>query len=309
MIYDEFDDNSELIQTHAKAVNKHPDFNLLAGIDYSIEKGKIFKEKYKKNFFTKVEAFNMQIQIDLVIIATPTTTHLEIIKKTINLLRPKLILIEKPLSYKFEEAQEIINLCIKEDIELCVNYIRRCDPGVIEIKKLFENRSIDIPLKGICWYSKGLYNNASHFINLLSYWLGDMKSIKIINEGRLINDIDPEPDFLIDFEKGSIIFRSAWEEFFSYYAVELIFRTGQLRYDKGGGEIYFYKLLDKERNIKSNILSSEKYEIKSGMDIYQYNVLEEIKKIFKGENATICKGEESLRTQEIIYLISKKLKN
>ena len=45
------------------------------------------------------------------------------------------------------------------------------------------------------------------------------------------------------------------------------------------------------------------------MDIYQYNVLEEIKKIFKGENATICKGEESLRTQEILYLISKKLKN
>ena len=37
------------------------------------------------------------------------------------------------------------------------------------------------PIKGVCWYSKGLLNNGSHFINLLEFWLGDYVSNKRLN--------------------------------------------------------------------------------------------------------------------------------
>ena len=43
------------------------------------------------------------------------------------------------------------------------------------------------------------------------------KEIQIINNARFYDNFDPEPEFLIQFERGSIIFRSAWEEYFSFY--------------------------------------------------------------------------------------------
>ena len=54
-------------------------------------------------------------------------------------------------------------------------------------------------------------------------------------------------------------------------------------------------------------ISNKKFRIKSGMEIYQYNVLEELFKNFLGKCTTICKGEEALGTQKIIYLINKEV--
>ena len=40
-------------------------------------------------------------------------------------------------------------------------------------------------------------------------------------------------------------------------------------------------------------------------EIYQYNVLEELLKNFLGKYATICKGEEALRTQKLYIWLAK----
>ena len=49
-------------------------------------------------------------------------------------------------------------------------------------------------------------------------------------------------------------------------------------------------------------------QTQSNMKIYQYNVLDQIYKSFIGKkNTTICKGSEALKTQKILYLITKDL--
>ena len=48
----------------------------------------------------------------------------------------------------------------------------------------------------------GLYNSGSHFINLLEFWLGNYEKIQLIDRGRLFNEKDIEPEFLIEFEKA-----------------------------------------------------------------------------------------------------------
>ena len=133
--------------------------------------------------------------------------------------------------------------------------------------------------------------------------------MKIINSGRFFNNIDPEPEFTIEYEKGSIIFRNAWEEYFSFYKLEIISESGVLRYEKGGDKVEFYGVENDPKFKGYKILSDSKLILKSEMDIYQLNVLDQIYKYYLGKNNTLCKGSEALLTQKIIYLISEKLKN
>ena len=68
---------------------------------------------------------------------------------------------------------------------------------------------------------KRTINNGSHFINLLEFWLGEFVKIEVFNKGRLINEFDNEPEFLIQFSNGDVVFRAAWEEFSSFYEIQL----------------------------------------------------------------------------------------
>jgi len=302
MIYDKSQDKDGTIQSHAKAINLHPKFNLVGGIDIKEKSRRIFEERYGKNTFKSILNFSNEELIDLVIIATPTETHLEIIENTLKVLKPKMILCEKPLAYNYDDAQNILNLCNFYNTKLFVNYIRRSNPEVLEIKKNIDKKLFIPPFRGICWYSKGLYNNGSHFINLLEFWLGDLVKIEVFNKGILINEFDNQPEFFIEFSKGHVVFRAAWEEYFEFYEIHLLGKTGQLKYNQGGDQIYFY-----ENNKNNKIQDAKKNKFNSNLEIYQYHVLDDIEKEYNGFNTTICKGEEALSTQRIIYLINKQL--
>lgn len=304
MLYDDFYENEKFIESHAKAITLHPNFNLIAGIDTREKNRIIFEERFVKKTYKNLFDFDSSNPIDLVIIATPTNTHLDLIQDTLKRVKPKMILCEKPLSYNYDDAKKIIDLCEQSKTKLFVNYMRRCNPGVLKIKKDIESKFFASPFKGICWYSKGLYNNGSHFINLLEFWLGSFLKLKVINKGRVLNEFDNEPEFLIEFEKGDVIFRSAWEEYFSFYKVELLSSSHLLKYNKGGEEIIFYEMDNFKKNQKY-----KKRELNSNFKIYQYHVLDDIKKEYSGIITTICKGKEALATQRIIYLINKELQN
>ena len=62
--------------------------------------------------------------------------------------------------------------------------MRLSDNNVKLIKK--EVLKLGNPIKGSVYYSRGLYNGASHFINLLHYWLGSSIKFKILNKGNFL---------------------------------------------------------------------------------------------------------------------------
>ena len=262
----------------------------------------MFETSYKKNAFKSLNDFKNASEfcnkIDLIIISTPTETHLKVIEESLKNFKPRAILVKNHFLI-IMKIQKIVKVCNEFKVEIFVNYMRRCDPGAIQIKDKLDRNIIKSPLKGNCWYSKGLYNSGSHFINLLEFWLGNYEKIQLIDRGRLFNEKDIEPEFLIEFEKGSIIFRNAWEEYFSFYKIELLSESGLLEYRKGGEQIYLYKVQNDKRYSGYQNIGDKKYNIKSGMEIYQYNVLEELLKNFLGKYATICKGEEALELKKL----------
>lgn len=303
MDYD-FDLTDELaVYTHARAIALHPGFRLVGAVDTSCRQRTRFEQCYGAPAFYQVEAALRHLEPDVVVIATPTASHASILAKVCDNYRPKLVLCEKPLAYDLDEARGMVQRCEKAGIELLVNYMRRTDPGVVEIKRRLDRGEISTPIKATAWYSKGIMNNGSHLLNLLELWLGSINGIALINSGRLWNNHDPEPDAEVQFEQGTVMFRAAWEEAFSYHAIELISRSGRLYYGKGG-EVIVWQGVRADPNFHGYFTLAEQIEtIANGMGAYQLNVYEQICEHLAGARTTLCTSHQALKTNEAIDLI------
>ena len=89
----------------------------------------------RKFLFAK-NPFSLLKEVDAVIIATPTSTHFDIIKKIGN--KVKNIFVEKPLAQNFSEAKKIISLVKKNKINLRVGFIERFNPAVESLLKIIK---------------------------------------------------------------------------------------------------------------------------------------------------------------------------
>lgn len=284
------------VYTHARAFNLHDDFKLIAGVDIDSDSRKQFTQVFDCPAYENIKSSLVNHKPDIIVIANPTSEHFNSVNEIIKSTTPKIILCEKPLSYDLDEAQKMVELCEIKGVSLYVNYMRRSDPGVIEIKKRLDCGEIKTPVKGVVWYSKGFYHNGSHFFNLLEYWLGPMKKSEVINRGRLWDNKDPEPDLHVNFENGSVVFLAAREEDFSYYAIELITPNGRLAYENGGQNIGWCKT-EKDKLLQGyTSLSVSPDVIESGMDKYQLNVVEQLAKVLNGKKSELCSGNEAFYT-------------
>jgi predicted dehydrogenase len=308
MGYDLELDARKYIYTHARAFSLHPDFNLVAGVDQDSKKCTLFKNHYQLPVYEDIKEALNDFQPDCIVVAVPTKMHNETVKLILSHCRPKAILCEKPLSYSLEDALEIVESCSKRGVHLYVNYVRRGDPGVMKVDRWLKSDRIRVPVKGIAWYSKGVLHNGSHLMDLLTFWLGSVNSFKIISPGRSFGQDDHEPDFLVSFDKGDILFSSTWEEEFTYSEIELIAPNGRLRYENFGELIYWQKVIQNPVHNNENILSKEKEIIKSDMDCYQLNIASQLSSALKGLDHSLCTAEKSLMIQKMLNDIIKKSK-
>lgn len=297
---------AEHIYSHTRAFDEHPSFELVGGIDGDAQRRAQFERVYGKPAFEKIDSEIGALHPDVVAIAVPTSLHASVLRQVLLFCRPRAILCEKPLSYDLEEAREIVSLCKQFNCQLYVNYIRRSDLAVSEIKSRIERGDIEVPVKGIAWYSKGLFNNGSHFFDLLQYWLGDMRSFQVVQQGRTWSG-DPEPDVLVHFEHGQIHFLAAKEENFSYYAIELVSASGRLRYDHGGEHVLLQQAVKSEISAGYTVLESGGRILQNGLSRIQWHVSEQLSIALSGASAAICTGDEALRTIEHLTSIKNAL--
>ena len=294
------------VYSHARAFSMHEKFQLIAGVDPDVLKKKSFITNYNCPAYSDLETALSKHQPDLIIIAVPTQFHFDSFLCVLKYSNPKMILCEKPLSYNIDEAQKMVQDSADRKIKLYVNYMRRSDPGIIEIKKRIEKNEITSPYKVIVWYSKGLIHNGSHFFNLMEFLFGQMVSYKVLNNGRKWEDADPEPDLQVIYEDATVLFLAAWEESFSHYTFELLSPSGRLRYEQGG-ELIEWQSTDTDPYFNGyTSLSLEPEVIYSDMKRYQLNVAEHVSREFEGKESQLCVGKLALKTLENIHLILEK---
>lgn len=305
--YDYYHDAKDYILTHAQALQHHPSFRLIGGVDTSPNSREKFEKKFKTPTYNKLSNFNFIKDLDIVVVSVPIEVQLITVKKVLTKFSPKLILIEKPFSTSFDDAISILKFARRKNTFIAVNYVREFEP---EHRKLFErinNDEIGSPIKAVCWYSKGLRNNGSHFIQLLSNFMGKVSQINVINRGRKWKGIDPEPTLEIIYEKGYTYFLPVMEEDYSFFEMELIGPKGKIKYYQGGTRYDIWKVKDDTvfRDSKRLELKAEKNSI--DMKKYQFHVYDNISEYIKGNSALHCDGESALRTVQLINEVQRKL--
>jgi predicted dehydrogenase len=306
MGYDLSLDSEFEIYTHARAISIHPEFELVGAVDPISAKREIFTKNFKLPAFDNLTEALHNTSPSIIIIASPTIFHLELVSEVLKLCKPEIILCEKPLAYEIKDARKIVELCKNAKVKLFVNYIRRSDPGAIEIKKRLRGQK---DVKGVAWYSKGFIHNGSHLFNLLEFWLGEYQNSTIVNSGRIWQEMDYEPDVSINFENGTVLFLSAMEEKFSFYTIELIGNWGRLNYQQGGEYITWQDTLVKNNFEDYKFLNITPEIISNRMKFYQLSVFEQLAYEMKNMKTTLCTGEEALLTSEAIHTIIKQRKS
>ena len=290
----------EFVLTHCAAISGHNDFVLSAGVDLNKESRDIFEGTFNSPAFDNIDIAIKEVRPAVGVICCPTNDHYAALISLVESQDIKVILCEKPLSYDIVEAQEMVNICAKYDVPLYVNYMRRADPNVVEIKRRIVSGEIAGPIKVSAWYSKGLLNNGSHLVDLASYWLGDYISHKLLNCERHWNKTDPEPDVYIQFEKGSLVLMSAWEEFYTHFTVELLSRSGRLYYSNGGEKISFNQAGEDDLFKGYKVLADNPEIFKNHFLKYQYHVYEQLSEALQKRKSNLCDGFNGLRTLEIL---------
>ncbi|MDK9713634.1 MAG: Gfo/Idh/MocA family oxidoreductase [Sulfuritalea sp.] len=304
--YDASDASSAKVLSHARAFSRHPAFRLAGGVDPDADCRHRFEAGYGVPGFTDIGAAMRELSPDVVVVATPTVLHLQTVMVVLAAGRPRAMLCEKPLAYDLAEARQIVDACARQSCSLFVNFVRQAEPGVAEIRARLADGRIGLPLKGVVWYSKGMFNSGVHFLSLLQNLLGKVKDIKLIDAGRLWHGTDPEPDVDIAFATGRVVFLAAREEDFFHNTVELIAPNGRLRYEAGGARIVWQGVEEDARFKGYTRLSEAGETIPADFDRIQWYVADQLAAAVEGRVSQLCSGTEALRTQEVLAIIKEK---
>lgn len=277
MGYDYSETGDKLILSHASAFRNHTGYELIAGVDPDKTRRKLFEDKYSCVSYDNISAMMNNVEPCIISICVPTIYHYQIFLELIK-YNPKAVICEKPLSQSLDYACRMKQIALDKGCILFVNYMRSYGPSIKDIKKLIDRGEIGNVYKTIVWYSKGMMNNASHYIDLCMRLFGEPKKVEIISKGRQISEYDSEPDCKISFDGVDAVFLAFKDECFSVGDMWIMGEKGVIEHRDGGHKISLYKIGSDKIYPNYMVLDSNAISIPSDMDRYQYHVVDTLYK-------------------------------
>jgi predicted dehydrogenase len=286
------------VLTHARAFHLQPGFKLVGAFDPCPSKRSRFERDYREPAYASIPKLLREKKPDVVVIASPTGTHRKLAETTLRLGTCRAILCEKPLTMNRADSEAVVRACRAKKIPLYVNFIRRADPGVLEVKRRIETGRLRGPFKAVVWYGKGLLHSGSHFLDLLSFWLGPVRGGTLIARGQRRIGNYREPDCRFAFKKGSAVFLAAGNGHVSQGTVEIIWRNGRLSMEKSGAVRWQPRARPGDHRPQPRIET-----LPGDMQRYQMHVAEQLHAALAGQKNILCTGGEALRCQKWIHRV------
>lgn len=286
--------------THAQALRSDMRFNLVTAVDVNQDLRANFTNKFGMPSFSSIDCVPKNIAPELVVIATSTPTHGVLVEQVLERFRPSVILCEKPLSYNLRDALKMQAACEKLGVKLLVNFIRRSGPVADHFRRLIGKASLKEGFTGTCWYSKGVFNTATHFLDLLQDFFGAPTAIDpICSKVRRLGD-DYTLDFRAVFGNGSIDFKHVATPDVFYNSVEILMDHLLLRIlPNGDGNVGRFELCP---DLQDRFRLSDSFDLISGdMNFYQKQAYSEVYNYLKGTPATVTTSQEAI---EVLALLS-----
>ena len=230
--YDYTNNDESVILTHASALKYHNGFDLISAVDSDLEQCVRFNKKFSRPAYRSIKELYSECQPDVVSISVPINDHFEVFKEVVS-YGPKAIILEKPVASSIKEALQMVKIAKEANCIVSVNYIRRFNPAIVELKKMIDQGKFGEIYKGVVWYSKGFINNGSHFIDLLRWFFGEISSVNVIKNGRKWDNKDPEPDLCVCFGDTEIYMLAGREEKYYMGSFDMVSSGGAVTYIDG----------------------------------------------------------------------------
>ncbi len=192
---------------------------LSAVCDADSRRSKEYGEKYSVNHYESLDDLLISEEFDGVIIATPTSTHMEIAEKLLEV--KKHVFVEKPMTYKSKDGEKLVKLAEKNKVILTCGYIERFNPAVHVVKdfvreKKFgdllmlefhrENRMpLHIKDVGI------IYDTAVHDIDTANWLFDDVPHVVFARAGKIKHEHEDFASIMLGYKDDKIaIISSNW---------------------------------------------------------------------------------------------------
>ena len=191
--------------THAGAYRASGLFEIAACVEPDEECRRAFMERWAvKDGFADLDSALAARSYDVVSICTPTARHSVDLRDVLG-AHPKAVFCEKPVTADIAETGALVAAYEEAGVGLAVNYTRRWDPAVAALREKLANREWGRIRSVAGFYTKGVFNNGSHLIDLIQLLLGDLR---VIAAGAPICDFvqnDPTIPALLATEDGITI--------------------------------------------------------------------------------------------------------
>jgi len=112
---------------------------LTAVCDMNEQRSKEYGQKYSVNNYTDLDTMLESEDLDAALVCTPTSTHFDVASKLIR--SKKHVFVEKPMTYKSEEGEDLIELARKNKVILTSGYIERFNPAVAQVKQFVKSKT------------------------------------------------------------------------------------------------------------------------------------------------------------------------
>lgn len=122
---------------HARVYYRLEEANLVAVSDVSERTLNKVCEKYDAKGYSDYEDLLKDPEIEVVSVCVPTTHHHDVVMKAIEY--GKHVLVEKPIAFSLEEAEEMIAVAKEKGVILGTGHVERFNPAVQKAKELIEN--------------------------------------------------------------------------------------------------------------------------------------------------------------------------
>lgn len=296
-----YDFETESILTYAKAFHRDPEIEFEV-YDVDAKIAHRVAGQYGVRCLHELSPATYQ-NYDIAVICTPTSTHHEYLSKMLE-QGLRLLICEKPVDTDRVRLEKVLRLYRKSNTKVLVNFFRRFQPGIIQLKKeidaiLVEERCTNI----IVTYQRGFHNNASHAVDLLEFLFEstlDLSEAQINH--RAFDEFDADPTMCVSFvwNGANVQFIGLAHVEFSHFEVAVYFTSKAVLLKDSGNEIELLTTPTKSGNFYPKLSVQSR---RTGViDNYMVNVGLHAKRLLRGEEPSDNFLESVSISQRILKL-------
>jgi len=201
---------------HANNAARHPEAKLLAVYDANAESAKRVADATGCRSVTDVSEIFDNREIEALVIATPTNTHVEYLRRAAQ--TGKAVYCEKPIGLDYQEAEQAVGAVQAAGVPAMLGFNRRFDPnhaalreevrrgdvGNLEIIQLTSRGPSLAPLSYLATSGGQLRDQTIHFFDLLR-WISEDEPAEVYAVGAAL--VDPKVAEVGDVDTSLVTIR------------------------------------------------------------------------------------------------------